>query len=154
MRFQSVQPDDLFMLIFTSGTSGDPKAVMCSHGKVGIAGVTMTDRFSLGPADICYASMPLFHSNAVLVGWAVALACRPLGVMTAEHWALATGLLEDPGTDAARREFLVLLRDGLGTQLGGEVALSDGSEPDAAGADDIGLAREVLARQTDKDEST
>ncbi len=75
-RFQPAQAKDLFMLIFTSGTSGEPKAVQCSHGKVGIAGVTMSERFDLGPRDVCYASMPLFHSNAVLVGWAVALACR------------------------------------------------------------------------------
>jgi fatty-acyl-CoA synthase len=75
-RFQSAGADDLFMLIFTSGTSGEPKAVKCSHGKVAIAGITMSDRFSLGTSDVCYASMPLFHSNAVLVGWAVALACR------------------------------------------------------------------------------
>jgi fatty-acyl-CoA synthase len=68
-------PSDLFMLIYTSGTSGEPKAVKCSQGKVAIAGVTMTQRFSLGSDDICYVSMPLFHSNAVLVGWAVALAC-------------------------------------------------------------------------------
>ena len=69
-------PRDLFMLIYTSGTSGEPKAVKCSQGKVAIAGVTMTQRFSLGPDDVCYVSMPLFHSNAVLVGWAVALGCR------------------------------------------------------------------------------
>ena len=69
-------PRDLFMLIYTSGTSGEPKAVKCGHGKVAIAGVTMTQRFSLGPDDVCYVSMPLFHSNAVLVGWAVALGCR------------------------------------------------------------------------------
>jgi fatty-acyl-CoA synthase len=68
-------PADLFMLIYTSGTSGDPKAVICSHGKVAIAGMTMTGRFDLGTSDVCYVSMPLFHSNAVLVGWAVALAC-------------------------------------------------------------------------------
>jgi fatty-acyl-CoA synthase len=73
---RSASPDDLFMLIFTSGTSGEPKAVKCSHGKVGIAGVTMTERFGLGRDDICYVSMPLFHSNAVLVGWSVALACQ------------------------------------------------------------------------------
>jgi fatty-acyl-CoA synthase len=73
---RSAKPDDLFMLIYTSGTSGDPKAVVCSHGKVAIAGATMTERFSLGPSDVCYVSMPLFHSNAVLVGWSVALACR------------------------------------------------------------------------------
>jgi fatty-acyl-CoA synthase len=73
---QSASPDDLFMLIFTSGTSGEPKAVKCSHGKVGIAGVTMTERFGLGRDDICYVSMPLFHSNAVLAGWSVSLACQ------------------------------------------------------------------------------
>ena len=93
MGFQSAQPDDLFMLIFTSGTSGDPKAVMCSHGKVAIAGVTMTDRFSLGPSDVCYASMPLFHSNAVLVGWAVSLACR--GSMVLRRKFSASGFLPD-----------------------------------------------------------
>jgi fatty-acyl-CoA synthase len=69
-------PDDLFMLIYTSGTSGEPKAVKCSQGKVAIAGTMMTQRFSLGTDDVCYVSMPLFHSNAVLVGWAVALACQ------------------------------------------------------------------------------
>jgi fatty-acyl-CoA synthase len=69
-------PTDLFMLIYTSGTSGEPKAVKCSQSKVAIAGVTMTQRFSLGRDDICYVSMPLFHSNAVLVGWAVALGCQ------------------------------------------------------------------------------
>ncbi|QUR69074.1 long-chain-fatty-acid--CoA ligase FadD17 [Mycobacterium spongiae] len=73
---QSADPADLFMLIFTSGTSGDPKAVRCSHGKVAIAGTTMAQRFDLGRDDVCYVSMPLFHSNAVLVGWAVAAACQ------------------------------------------------------------------------------
>jgi fatty-acyl-CoA synthase len=69
-------PADLFMLIYTSGTSGDPKAVKCSQGKVAIAGVMMTQRFELGSNDVCYVSMPLFHSNAVLVGWSVALASQ------------------------------------------------------------------------------
>lgn len=72
----AADPSDLFMLIYTSGTSGEPKAVKCSQGKVAIAGVTMTQRFGLGPSDVCYVSMPLFHSNAVLVGWAVAVASR------------------------------------------------------------------------------
>jgi fatty-acyl-CoA synthase len=93
VSFQAAAPEDLFMLIFTSGTSGDPKAVMCSHGKVGIAGVTMTDRFSLGPSDVCYASMPLFHSNAVLVGWSVALACR--GSIVLRRKFSASGFLPD-----------------------------------------------------------
>lgn len=86
-------PDDLFMLIFTSGTSGEPKAVKCSHGKVAIAGVTMMQRFDLGRDDVCYVSMPLFHSNAVLAGWAVALASR--GSLVLRRKFSASGFMTD-----------------------------------------------------------
>ena len=54
-----------FMLIFTSGTSGEPKAVRCTHEKVAVPGVMMiAERFRLGPSDTRYLSMPMFHSNA------------------------------------------------------------------------------------------
>jgi fatty-acyl-CoA synthase len=91
--FRSPSPTDLFMLLFTSGTSGDPKAVMVSHGKVGRAGNGMTLRFGLGRDDVCYVSMPLFHSNAVLVGWAVAAACR--GSLALRRKFSASGFLPD-----------------------------------------------------------
>jgi fatty-acyl-CoA synthase len=74
VTFRRSGPDDLFMLIFTSGTSGDPKAVRCTHWKVAFPGVVLAQRFGLGPADTCYLSMPLFHSNAIMAGWAPALA--------------------------------------------------------------------------------
>ncbi|MCV7369283.1 acyl-CoA synthetase [Mycolicibacterium duvalii] len=66
-------PTDTFMLIYTSGTSGDPKAVQVMHAMVLLAGAALADRYQLTPADVCYLSMPLFHSNAVLAGWSVAL---------------------------------------------------------------------------------
>ena len=72
--FPTPDPDDLFMLIFTSGTSGDPKAVRCTHEKVAFPGAMLSQRFGLGPADTCYLSMPLFHSNAIMAGWAPAVA--------------------------------------------------------------------------------
>lgn len=64
---------DLFMLIFTSGTSGTPKAVRVTHEKVSGPGRILTERFGLTADDVCYVSMPLFHSNAVMAGWGVAL---------------------------------------------------------------------------------
>ncbi len=69
-----VDPDDLLMLIFTSGTSGDPKAVRVTHAKVAGPGVMLAERFGLSSDDTAYLSMPLFHSNAVMAGWAPALA--------------------------------------------------------------------------------
>lgn len=74
LDFPRPDPDDLFMLIFTSGTSGEPKAVRVTHEKVAFPGRMLADRFGLGPADTCYLSMPLFHSNAVMAGWAVGVA--------------------------------------------------------------------------------
>ncbi|WP_396936781.1 long-chain-fatty-acid--CoA ligase FadD17 [Mycolicibacterium sp.] len=74
VTFGDVSPDDLFMLIFTSGTSGDPKAVRVTHDKVAFPGRMLADRFGLGPADTVYLAMPLFHSNAIMAGWAVGLA--------------------------------------------------------------------------------
>lgn len=67
-------PNDTFMMIFTSGTSGEPKAVQVPHAVVVIAGVALAARYELGSDDVAYLSMPLFHSNAVYAGWAVALA--------------------------------------------------------------------------------
>ncbi|PRC42792.1 acyl-CoA synthetase, partial [Mycobacterium sp. ITM-2017-0098] len=73
-QFRTAAPDDLFMLIFTSGTSGDPKAVRCTHEKIAFPGGMLAERFGLGPSDTCYLSMPLFHSNAIMAGWAPAVA--------------------------------------------------------------------------------
>jgi fatty-acyl-CoA synthase len=69
-----VTPDDLLMLIFTSGTSGEPKAVRVTHGKVTLPGRLLADRYGLGAEDTVYVSMPMFHSNAIMAGWAVGLA--------------------------------------------------------------------------------
>ncbi|MGV0905542.1 long-chain-fatty-acid--CoA ligase FadD17 [Mycobacterium novum] len=74
MTFRAAEPDDLFMLIFTSGTSGDPKAVRCTHEKAAAPGLMLAQRFGLTSTDVCYLAMPLFHSNAVMAGWSVAVA--------------------------------------------------------------------------------
>ncbi len=64
---------DTFMMIFTSGTSGEPKAVQVAHLMVLFSGLNLVERFSVTSDDVCYISMPLFHSNAVVAGWAVAV---------------------------------------------------------------------------------
>ncbi|MCK0439499.1 AMP-binding protein [Gordonia alkaliphila] len=67
-------PDDLVMLIFTSGTTGDPKAVRCSQRKFAAAGKMLAHRFRIGADDVVHLAMPMFHSNALIAGWSVAAA--------------------------------------------------------------------------------
>lgn len=59
-------PDDLLMPIFTSGTSGDPKAVRCTRGKIAFPGRMLAGHFALSGADTIYVSMPMVHSNAIM----------------------------------------------------------------------------------------
>ncbi|BBZ68231.1 acyl-CoA synthetase [Mycolicibacterium insubricum] len=71
---REVGPDDTFMMIFTSGTSGAPKAVRVPHAIVLFSAGALVARYGLTDEDTCYLAMPLFHSNAVYAGWGVALA--------------------------------------------------------------------------------
>ncbi len=72
---REVEGADPVVMLFTSGTSGDPKAVRFAHAMGVLCGASLADRFELTADDVCYLSMPLFHSNGVAAGWMVALAC-------------------------------------------------------------------------------
>jgi fatty-acyl-CoA synthase len=73
--YREVTGMDTAVMLFTSGTSGDPKAVRFAHAMAVMCGASLVERFGLTPDDVCYLSMPLFHSNGVAAGWAVAIAC-------------------------------------------------------------------------------
>lgn len=88
-----VTEQSLFMLIFTSGTSGEPKAVRVTHEKVTYPGQYLTERLGLRSEDVHYVAMPLFHSNAVMAGWGPALSTGA-AVALAERFS-ATGFLAD-----------------------------------------------------------
>jgi fatty-acyl-CoA synthase len=63
-------PSSRWALIFTSGTSSAPKAVICTQRRLLVTGQRMAIIMDIGPDDVGYVCMPLFHSNAVMVGWA------------------------------------------------------------------------------------
>ena len=71
---EAAAPEDLFCLIFTSGTGGDPKAVRCSQGRTAVRGAGHAARWGLRASDTFYVAMPLFHSNALIAGWVPAVA--------------------------------------------------------------------------------
>ncbi len=69
-----VTADTLGLLLFTSGTSGAPKACLCTQGRLARIGSIVAQMFEITGDDVCYLAMPLFHSNALMAGWAPALA--------------------------------------------------------------------------------
>ncbi len=76
-----VAPSDTFMLIFTSGTTGAPKAVKMGHGRLTGYGSRLAENFGLGSDDACYSVMPLFHSNAAVAGFTNIVASGAVAVL-------------------------------------------------------------------------
>jgi fatty-acyl-CoA synthase len=64
----------LFLLLFTSGTTGTSKAVRCSQGRLVRIAYAATEKFGHHRDDVDYCCMPLFHGNAIMALWAPALA--------------------------------------------------------------------------------
>ncbi|MHA1727860.1 MAG: long-chain-acyl-CoA synthetase [Promethearchaeota archaeon] len=69
-----LQAKDPYSYIFTSGTTGLPKAAIITHGHtVGSSYYWADVVIGMEHKDIIYISLPLFHSNAINVGYAAAL---------------------------------------------------------------------------------
>ena len=64
-----VVPESNLMVIYTSGTTGLPKGINNNHFKLLVIGLTVSRNLGLGPDDVGYACMPLFHSNAMFLGF-------------------------------------------------------------------------------------
>jgi fatty-acyl-CoA synthase len=65
--------EDLFLLLFTSGTTGSPKAVRCTQGRLASIAVYAADAYGFTRDDVAYCTMPLFHGNALMVLWGPSL---------------------------------------------------------------------------------
>ena len=64
-----VQPDANLMVIYTSGTTGLPKGINNNHFKLLMIGRAVAERLQLDRDAVGYACMPLFHSNAMFLGF-------------------------------------------------------------------------------------
>jgi long-subunit acyl-CoA synthetase (AMP-forming) len=57
-------PDDLAVLLYTSGTTSDPKGVMLTHGNLNAEADAVFRSLQLGPTDAILGVLPLFHALA------------------------------------------------------------------------------------------
>jgi fatty-acyl-CoA synthase len=65
-----VDEKGIYLLLFTSGTSGAPKACILSQGRLAAMSTRLAEMMQFTPDDVIYEAMPLFHSNAIITGFA------------------------------------------------------------------------------------
>lgn len=66
-------PGDVALLTYTSGTTGDPKGAMNTHGNVVFNACTFRDWMSLTPQDVVLGGAPLFHITGLIAHIAVGM---------------------------------------------------------------------------------
>ncbi|MGP0225107.1 ATP-dependent acyl-CoA ligase [Paenarthrobacter sp. NCHU4564] len=59
------EPAETAAILYTSGTTGVSKGVLCPQGQFYWWAVNMSDQLGLGPNDVLYTCLPLFHTNAL-----------------------------------------------------------------------------------------
>ena len=88
-----IDPLAPYLLLFTSGTTGDPKAAICSQARLARIGEVITEMRKLTPDDVFYQAMPMFHSNALMAGWVPCLTSGGVGAFRRRF--SASGFLPD-----------------------------------------------------------
>jgi acyl-[acyl-carrier-protein]-phospholipid O-acyltransferase/long-chain-fatty-acid--[acyl-carrier-protein] ligase len=57
-----ISPDDLLTIVFTSGSTGEPKGVMLTHNNVGSNVAPLAEMIRIERSDVLLGVLPLFHS--------------------------------------------------------------------------------------------
>ncbi|MFN5511082.1 MAG: AMP-binding protein [Burkholderiales bacterium] len=68
-----VSPDDAHLIVYTSGTTGPSKGVLCPHSQALGVGRAISTEYGYRSDDVIYACLPLFHVNALWYSCTAAL---------------------------------------------------------------------------------
>ena len=72
-----VQPSDTFAVLYTSGTTGPSKGVLCPHAQFFWWGANSADVLGVNADDVLCTTLPLFHINALnTFAQAAVVGCR------------------------------------------------------------------------------
>lgn len=75
-------PDDVALLLYTSGTTGVPKGAMLTHGNLVANALTCRDHFELNQSSRIFGVAPLFHITGFEVQLVAAFAAGAAQVLT------------------------------------------------------------------------
>jgi acyl-CoA synthetase (AMP-forming)/AMP-acid ligase II len=90
-KVEQAQPDDIALVLHTSGTTGRPKAVPLTHKNLTKTMKNIKATYQLSPADRTLLVMPLFHVHGLLAGFLAPLysggsVIVPLKFSASEFW--------------------------------------------------------------------
>ncbi|KAF8862322.1 acetyl-CoA synthetase-like protein [Acephala macrosclerotiorum] len=90
-KVETAQPDDIALVLHTSGTTGRPKAVPLTHRNLTRTMKNIKATYDLSPADRTMLVMPLFHVHGLLAGFLAPLysggsVIVPLKFSASEFW--------------------------------------------------------------------
>jgi solute carrier family 27 fatty acid transporter 1/4 len=72
---EKVANKDILMYIYTSGTTGLPKPAIIKHGRYIAGGFTFYEVAGFTDKDTFLVTLPVYHSNAGVIGLGSALIC-------------------------------------------------------------------------------
>jgi long-chain acyl-CoA synthetase len=70
LQADAVKPSDCFTIVYTSGTTGQPKGVVLTHSNIVTSFESAVRAFNLRPEDVQYVFLPLAHVLGREVEWA------------------------------------------------------------------------------------
>ena len=85
LKDQPVEPDDLLEIVFTSGTTGDPKGVMHTHNTRCRSALGTINGTRLSQEDVWLIMVPLSHTTALVNAFYTSVISGSCGVLL-ETW--------------------------------------------------------------------
>ncbi|MFA6317245.1 MAG: AMP-binding protein, partial [Elusimicrobiota bacterium] len=70
----AVGEEDIASILYTSGTTGQPKGAMLTHRNLVTNAISSVEMFRAGPRDVVLCVLPMFHSFAWTTGVLISLA--------------------------------------------------------------------------------
>jgi crotonobetaine/carnitine-CoA ligase len=104
----ALAPGDTLAILYTTGAGGVAKGVCCPHAQFYWSGVNGSEFLQIGPDDVCFTALPLFHPTAINSLWHA--------LMSGATWVIA------PRFTATRYWRLAAEHDATRTYLVGAMA--------------------------------